>query len=340
MGAIAQKIHIPTLSLFEDVDIISAAEADITRGKKLASKFGINNVFIDYNEMYENVNLDAVFICLPNFLHYDAVKKALNNDIHVFCEKPMGTSVNKAHELVKLAKNKNLVLATGYNRRLEKNYQDMYKLVKSLRLGKLIQANVILVNPGPYGGWIPSSDWFFKEKYGVLYDSGPHVIDLLLYLLSENIIEVSATGTGTLHGIDIFDNIVGSFKSENGIIGSFNMGWQIGANYDSVQLHGDGASVIGNSTEIEIRHRSYGPLERISDYLNNTKKIIKTYTGSRKDTHSTYYLEDRSFIDSIINKSNPLVSGEDGLRVLEVLDAIKESLDNKKTIKVHNKLSD
>jgi len=337
LGAIAKKMHVPVLSTFKDVVIKSAAEANVKRGEKFAKKWNIPEVFEDYNKMYDDADLDAVFICLPNFLHYNAAKSALEHDMHVFCEKPMGLSADEAYELVKIAKKRNLVLAVGYNRRLEKNYEEAAEIVKSLRLGNILQAHGILVNAGPYGSWIPSSDWFFSDKYGVLYDSAPHLISIMMRILSDRITEVSAKGMSTMHGLDVFDNIAGVFKTEKGMLGTFNVGWKSAAGYDSIQVHGTGGSVFANPLEVEVRHGSYGPLDKVADNIKSAKKIIGAQVGRMGgDTRpsETYLKEDRGFIDAGLNGDKPLVSGEDGLRVLEVLEGIKESLDDGKPSKV------
>ena len=341
LGTIAKNMHVPVLSTFKDVIITSATEVDVKRGNEFAKKWNILEIYGDYNKMYENANLDAVFICLPNFLHYNAVKAALEHDLHVFCEKPMGSSADDAYELVKKAKKRNLVLAVGYNRRLEKNYEKAANIVKSLKLGNILQAHGILVNAGPYPAWIPSSDWFFKDKYGVLYDSGPHLVDIMMHILSDQITEVSARGISTMHGLNVFDNIAGVFKTEEGAVGTFNVGWKMAANYDTVQVHGTGGSVFANPIEVEIRHGSYGSLERVADHIKLAKTIIGSQVGRMsgdKRPNETYFNEDRAFIDAARNSGEPLVSGEDGLRVLEVLEAIKESVDSKKVVDVRRHL--
>ena len=341
LGTIAKNMHVPVLSTFEDVEIKAAAEVDVKRGRDFANKWNISEVHEDYTKMYDNSDLDAVFVCLPNFLHYDAVMGALEHDLHVFCEKPMGLLADEAYELVKTAKKKDLVLAVGYNRRLIKNYEEAAEIVKSLRLGNVLQAHGILVNDGPYAGWIPSSDWFFKDKYGVLYDSGPHLIDVMMHILSDQITEVSARGINTMYGLNVFDNIAGVFKTEKGMVGTFNVGWKIAGNYDSVQVHGTGGSLFANPLEVEVRHKGYGPLERVADHIKLTKKIIGALVGtqtSRKGSDKlpdeTYFREDRAFVDAALKGGEPLVSGEEGLRVLEVLEAIKESVDGGKVVKV------
>ena len=330
-------MHVPVLSTFKDVVIKSAAEANMKRGEKFAKRWTIPEVYEDYNKMYDRTDLDAVFICLPNFLHYNAIKGALEHGIHVFCEKPMGLSADEAYELVKLAEKRNLVLAVGYNRRLEKNYEEAAEIIKSLRLGTILQAHGTLVNAGPYAGWIPSSDWFFNDKYGVLYDSAPHLMSIMMHVLSDQIIEVSACGISTMHGLDVFDNIAGVFKTEKGIVGTFNVGWKAATGYDSIQVHGTGGSVFANPMEVEVRHGDYGPLERVADNIKSAKKIIGTQVGNMnrdKRPSDTYFREDRTFIDAVLKIDKPLVSGEDGLRVLEVLEGIKASMDDGKTVKI------
>lgn len=330
LGTIAKNAHIPTLSTFKDVEIKFAAEVDIKRGKEFAKKWNISEVYDDYTKMYENADLDAVFICLPNFLHFDAVKGALENNLHVFCEKPMGLRADEAYELVRMARKKNLVLAVGYNRRLEKNYEEAANIVKSLKLGNILQAHGILVNAGPYAAWIPSSDWFFNDKYGVLYDSCPHLIDIIMHILSDQITEVSARGISTLYGLNVFDNIVSVFKTEKRVVGTFNVGWKTAAAYDAFQVHGTGGSVFANPLEVEVRYGSYGPLDSVVDHIKSIKKIMGSQVGrmsADKRPNEIYFREDMAFIDAVLNSGNPLASGEEGLRVLEVLEAIKESVD-------------
>ncbi len=90
--------------------------------------------------------------------------------------------------------------------------------------------------------------------------------------------------------------------------------------------------------EVEVRHGSYGSLEKVADHVKSAKKIIAALIGTQtsrtsgdKRPNETYFREDRAFIDAVLNGGDPLVSGEDGLRVLE---AIKESLEDGKNIEV------
>jgi UDP-N-acetylglucosamine 3-dehydrogenase len=337
LGSIAKLVHIPTLAGFQDVEIIAAAEKDESTGEAIAKKWNIPKIYTSYNEMYEDSNPDAVFICLPNFLHVPAISEALIHGIHVFCEKPMGLSSEDAQELVISAKNNDCILAVGYNRRLSKNFKDAKGIVDSSRLGSILQTRCVFLNSGPYAGWIPNSDWFFNDKFGVLYDSGSHLIDLFRYILSDNILEVFASGLCSMEGFNVYDNISGSFITENSSLGTFNLGWKAAVNINSIEVHGTGGSVIVNSQELQELHGAYGEYERMIYNSNSIKNIFTSQLNQvkrRSRINNTYFEEDRAFIDAIRGNSTSIVSGEEGLRVLEVLDAIRSSIEQKKPVKV------
>jgi UDP-N-acetylglucosamine 3-dehydrogenase len=339
LGSIAKLAHIPILVGFPDVEILAAAEKDEITGEVVAKKWKIPKIYSSYIEMYEDGHLDAVFICLPNFLHVPAVREALKNGIHVFCEKPMGLSSLDARDLVIMAKNNDCVLAVGYNQRMIKNYKDAKEIVASTRLGSILQIHGVHLNAGPYASWIPSSDWFFNDKFGVLYDTGPHLIDLIRFILSDNIVEISASGICTMESFKIYDNISGNFITENNSLGTFSIGWKEAVYSNSFEVHGTGGSVIVNPEEIQTRYWAYGDYERVIYHSDSIKKIFRSQLNQargRTSTEDAYRDEDRAFIDAIRGHSTSIVSGEDGLRVLEVLDAIKTSIEQKKTVRITN----
>lgn len=85
---------------------------------------------------------------------------------------------------------------------------------------------------------------------------------------------------------------------------------------------------------MEIRHGDDGSFEKLTHHLNMAKHIFSTYF---KQASNSYIKEDIEFIDAIRFNKNPAVTGSDALRTLEVLEAIKESIDNEKMVKVNYK---
>ena len=337
LGKIAESVHIPILTNFKEVKLKAAAELNQIRGKRLVKKWNISNLYERYEEMYENENLDAIYICLPHHLHFEAVNKALDHGLNVFCEKPMSTNSDDAHHLVEKAKKYELILAVGYNRRLKPNFQRAAEIIKSGKLGKIVTVNGILVNPGPYSTWIPSSDWFFnKESGGVLLDSGSHLFDVLTYILDDEIIYVN-TESMNVYKINVFDNIVGSFKTQGETIGTFNIGWGISNQYDLIQIHGTAGSLLVSSYEMQEWYGRLTALDRFVNYLKSASGILKQALALRsyKNIRGPYAEEDRAFIDSLLNrKITPTCTGERALVILEILDAIRESLTRDQSVKI------
>ena len=291
LGSIAKEAHIPVLANFPDIEIIAAAEKDAHTRETVGKKWKIPKMYSSYTEMYEDCHPDAVFICLPNFLHVPATREAFKHGIHVFCEKPMGLSSEDAQELVLSAKNNNCILAVGYNQRMNKNYKDAGEIVASARLGNVLQVHGVYLNTGPYASWIPSSDWFFNDKFGVLHDLGPHLIDLIRFILSDTIAEISATGICTMESFNIYDNISGSFITENNVLGTFSIGWKEAVNFNSIEVHGTGGSVIVNPAEIQTRHWAYGDYERVIYHSDAIRKIIRSqWNQARGGTRYRKYL--------------------------------------------------
>ena len=331
LGAVSELCHLPVLSSLDCVEIVAACEKDSARRQRRKTEWHIPVIYEDYEEMYNKADLDAVFICLPAMLHYEAVKSALGHNLHVFCEKPLGLSSERAYELVTIARKRNLIFTVGYSRMLSDGYQKAAKIVKSLRLGKILQVHGVLTIAGPYAGWIPRSDWFFDEKGGgVLYDSGSHLFSILVCVLSDKITEICATGANTYRLPGVHDQISGYFRTEKGVLGTFNIGWRAATTSDSIEIIGSGGSLLVASDRVEERHGSSGYIERVKNHFAAAFELISGQLSSltrREGIDKTFLMEDEGFIKAVIDGQKAIVTGEEALHVLAVLGAVKESIE-------------
>ncbi len=338
LGEAAQNYHIPVLSKFKDVKIEAVAEIDDKRRKRIVKQWNIPHNYKHDIEMYKKSNLDAVFVCVPDFLHNQIVGNALEDNLHIFCEKPFGMSSDRAYDFAKTAYKRNLVLTVGYNSRLIKNFTKAALIIQNMRLGKITHINGCFLLRGPYVGYLPTSDWFFKEKSGgVLYDIGCHFFDIITYILSEKIANVSAQSMNILH-LETIDNIAGVFKTERSTLGTFSIGWQAAKDVNPlIQIYGTGGSLLIDPIEFEETYASHKAIEKVMWHLRNARAQAHcSLEGYRKRSQvdETYIKEDRTFIDSIKGKGKPIVLIDDAIHILEVLEAIKESVEKKKMCKV------
>lgn len=331
LGAIAQRMHLPVLATLKNVKLEAVAEINRRRASKIAKKWNISEIYDDYDKMYENSKIQAVFVCLPNFLHYEAVYKALNHDLHVFCEKPMGTNSQEGFKLVSEARRRKLFLAVGYNRRLNKNYKKAAQIIKSMKLGRITTIHGALVNLGPYAEWMPRSDWFFDKKSGgVLMDSGSHLFDLITYILSDRPVTVHAQASN-IYDLDVYDNVGGTFRTDNGTIGTFNVAWAVANKSDALQVNGTAGSLHVDSLVTQEVYGRSDPLDKLVSHTRHALEILSLATRTLrrgKLPSETYFEEDQSFIDCILQEhKRPCVTGEEALRILEILEATELSIE-------------
>lgn len=330
LGGIATRVHIPVLLARDDVELIAAAEVNDTQRMRSQQRFDIKKVFSSYKEMLENCALDAVYICLPNQLHLAAVAAALTKGLHVYCEKPVGLSSNQLPALVELAESKRLVFMPGYNRRFRTNYMKAREIIRSRLIGKMIQIQAASFIPGPYAAWDPKSEWYYnKENYGVLYDQGSHVIDLINFLTGVEWETIFASYDSSLEGLDIPDNIVVTAKNMK-TLSSINIGWNSGRYFDVVIIYGTAGILVASSDSLEHIPPSYGGIDKITYSLRNIAAILTNKIKRLRNTSSLsdpeYMAISDHFIKSVLGLEKPKLSGEDALKVHQVLDAVKESL--------------
>ncbi|MCE7063445.1 Gfo/Idh/MocA family protein [Dyadobacter sp. CY343] len=183
-GHIADQNHIPALKALGDrVEIVSICSRVKEKARALADKHQIPFAYDKAAEMYAGEGRpDIVVICTANNLHYPFAIQALENDCHVFCEKPPALSAEQASEMAELAREKGKILA--YNLQLRQTPE--FTLIKKCReegtLGRIyhIKANYLRRRGIP--GWGNFTNKSIQGG-GALMDLGVHILDLALEML-------------------------------------------------------------------------------------------------------------------------------------------------------------
>ena len=98
LGGIATRVHIPILASMPEVVVQAGAEINRQQAERTQQRYGISRIYHSYQEMLENELLDAVYVCLPNFLHFETASAAFNKGLHVYCEKPVALSSKESLE--------------------------------------------------------------------------------------------------------------------------------------------------------------------------------------------------------------------------------------------------
>ncbi len=139
------------------------------------------NIVTSYEELLSDKNIDLIVVNTPDHTHYELVKNALNAGKHVVVEKPFVVESSDGEELIKIAKEENLVLSVFQNRRWDGDFLTVKKVVKDGLLGRLVEYEAHFDR---YRNFIKENTWKEEEEKGtgVLYNLGSHLIDQALVL--------------------------------------------------------------------------------------------------------------------------------------------------------------
>ncbi len=333
LGRVASKTHIPVLRSFPEVAVVAGAEQNPERAERVRKLFGLERVYPGYRELCEAGGLDAVYVCLPNFLHREACESALKNGLHVLCEKPMGMSVEEAESLARLAEERRLVLMPGYKKRYSDTFAQARKMVGEGLIGKVIHVQGTFVTAGPYISWDPKSDWYLDEKWqGVIYDTACHLVDLLFYVVPGEVARVRGIAQAGFTGYATPTNVVCSFESKDGALGSLVVGWRGGADTFGLSVHGTAGTIHVDREALEYSHPGTDPVDRILFHAGNALHdtgALMVKVGD-KVRGMNFYREDlrqaAAFIRAIRDGADPPVTARDGVNVHRFLGMLVEAV--------------
>ena len=139
LGTIAKKFADTVTAMGKDRAVLAAAASrDINKAKAFAEKYGIENSFGSYGELFESDCVDAVYICTPNSMHYKNCMAALENGKHVLCEKPFAINADEAKEIYGYAEEKNLFIMEALWTLHLPLLKKASELIKQGRIGKIV----------------------------------------------------------------------------------------------------------------------------------------------------------------------------------------------------------
>lgn len=177
---------------FDKLPFHATVEGIVTRSlqksQQACATYGIPLALTDEDALINNPDIDVIDICTPNILHYETAKKALLAGKHVYCEKPLCDTYEKAKELAELAKSRCLVNMTVFNNRHLTAVIRARQLIDEGRLGRILHFDMqylhnSCIDPDRTVGWKQNSD--VCGEGGVLFDLGSHVLDLAVFLCGE-----------------------------------------------------------------------------------------------------------------------------------------------------------
>jgi len=278
----------------------------------------------NYNDILKDKEVEVVFIVTPPTTHFKIAKDAILAGKHVFIEKPLTTDVKKAKLLVNLAKKHRVKLAVGHVFLFNPVVKFIKKSLEKGTIGKLRHLHFQRRSLGPS----------IRGDVNVLWDLAPHDISMLLYFVNSKINSVIATGQSFLLK-DIEDVVSASIKFKNGVIANMIFSWIDPVKIRDITIVGDKKMLLFDDVseqKIKVFDKNANLIKSAIGGVSFSRYKIALHSGriSNPKIQSIEPLKEEieCFISAIKNNSEVINNGENGVAVVEVVEAMQKSLSN------------
>ncbi len=320
-GFMGAHVHLPALKSIPGAEIVAVSSRDANKGKKLMKKFKAKFHYTRHLDLIEDPRVDAVFVCLPTFLHAQTVVDAAESGKHVFCESPLALTLEDTDRMINAAKKAGVLLMPSQVLRFTPNYVKAKELIDEDLIGKPILVSYQELIPAAVLArqWSPESWIWQKEKSGgLLFTVSVFALDLLRWLLNTEIERVySAEKTAML---EEFGNIEGFSAA---IVLNFASGALGLMEYSSLvvpELETNRLEVIGEKT----RSLSATGNDALTLYGLDPDMQRWTFREGGKKAWG-HYQEDHHFIECVLQDRKTVVAAEDARKAQETALAIMRS---------------
>jgi UDP-2-acetamido-3-amino-2,3-dideoxy-glucuronate N-acetyltransferase len=283
--------------------------------KSFSRKYPDIQVTHAYIDVLNTPEINAVVLATPAETHYSLAKAALLAQKDVFVEKPLALKVEEGQDLVRIAKENSQILMVGH---LLHYHPAIIKVKELLQAGELGRIQYIYSNRLNLGK--------VRREENILWSFAPHDISVMLSLCEELPREVACFGGNYLHQ-QIADVTVCTLSFPSGIKGHIFVSWLHPVKEQRFVVVGSDKMIVFNDID---------PTHKLLLYPHKIKwKGIVPLLDKKEaipisiETDEPLKKECAHFMECIQNRNLPLTSGEEGLSVLQVLDAFQQSLENR-----------
>ena len=265
-----------------------------------------------FQNVLQNQAIDAVVIATPAETHFKMAKMTLLANKHVFVEKPLALYVNEAEELHQLALSQNLKLMIGH---ILLYHPAIIKLKEIINSGELGKINYVYSNRLNLGK--------IRSEENILWSFAPHDISAMLFLLDEMPCQVIAQGGNYLNQ-DITDVTMTMLSFKSGVKGHIFVSWLHPDKEQKLIIVGDKKMALFDDTLAQGKLQIH---DKGVDWINRQPVPRKNgITLVPLDNSEPLKAECEHFLHSITSDSTPKSDGNNGIKVLKVLNACQDSL--------------
>lgn len=324
-GAFAANRIAPALNRAVNCRLVAVVSRDRARGEAFAEEYGAARAYDDLAAALRDPEVQCVWVATPHSLHLEPVLAAAQARRHVLCEKPLATSRADAREMLRACARAGVQLGTGFHLRHHPLHREAKRLVEAGEFGAVLTAeaewSTLPPKPGGYGY---TSPWRGEQELafaGITTGTGVHAIDLLRFVLEDEITAVSAlTDAETSPSAPLESRAVVLLRFSRGTFATVRCTRNIAHVRNDLLLTGAAGWLTTRGT------------------LGETARGTVESAGVKPDLvglpvgFDLYAAQAEAFVRAAEAGDAPDASGEDGLRAVEALAALLDSARSGRTV--------
>ena len=315
------EVHLNILLKYKLADI-AVSETNETRLNEIIRKYNIKEYYKDIDEALENSDFDGAVICTPNHLHAKHSVKFLEKGIGVLVEKPMTHTIEDAKMMVETAERNNTFIYVAYVIRNSDPFIKIKKMVENGQLGELFSLRAIVSSRRTLTDAVMNYRGKKATGGSVVHDYS-HEIDYSIWFMEEKVKEVCCRGANIIYkDWETYDSTDILLSFENNKTSSLHMDYIQPPNRRAIELYGTKGTLMWTDCE-DIRL-----------YSEAWAKWINIQVENFFDFDKPYYRQLKHYIACLKGEDRPLVSGREGLNIVEIVEKCLESAETGTIIKL------
>ena len=314
-------LHARVYSESERVRLVAVCDLDQARAFELGARFGAAS-YTDLDKMLAREDIDAVSIVTPDFAHVDIALAAIRAGKHVLVEKPLATTSADCHRIIDAAKSSGVKLMVDFHNRWSPPFCSAKTSIEAGELGSVrliyYRLNDTIFVPTEMLSWAGRStvQWFI----------GSHSLDTVTWLIADKVESVYAVSRSVVlkgMGVDTPDFYEVILEFANGAVAVVENCWILPNSLPNIidlkcEIVGSEGALYVDGSSHRVLERHVGGKGWYPDVL-----VMPEIRGKQMGFAAESI---RHFIDCVIQDKEPSVTGEDGLRVTELIEAVERSV--------------
>lgn len=302
-----------------EVELACCCDADPKRRKELAGNYPGMVLTERFEDIVSDERIDAVVIASSAVTHYPFAKAALEAGKHTYVEKPLALSSAHAEELAALAESKKLKLMVGHLLLYHPAVAYLKQLVDSGELGDVFYIYSQRVNLGK-----------IRQDENALWSFAPHDISVILHLLGQSPVSVSARGESYLReGVE--DVVFVNMKFADHKMAQLQVSWLDPHKVRKITIVGSKKMIVFDDIESTEKLKIFDKGVSGVSYESYGDSITLRF-GDISIPHISMTeplrTECQHFVDCVIEDKRPLTDAADGVRVVRILEAAQRSMES------------